>query len=245
ARGDRPPGGRGRTGRAAHDFARDRHLGRGAERAVRVITDSRRPLRHPSRASRACRRRSHLCGRPVLDASPRRPVDRRPFPAHHQLGGRCRSGGRPVTAIAVLAGCMVAAGLILLVRELWPGPPRLEAALARIQPVPFPSAEVRDDSAPLAERVGRWLAERVGRPVGLLANPRTDLALLGRPVERFMLDKLAWFRAGLAVPSLLTVLVGVAGSSLPWTFPVLAGLVLAAVLSLVPDCNVRAKARQR
>ncbi|TDB96925.1 type II secretion system F family protein [Actinomadura sp. 7K534] len=150
-----------------------------------------------------------------------------------------------MTAIAVLAGCMLAAGLILLVRELWPGPPRLEAALARIQPVPFPSAEVRDDSAPLAERVGRWLAERVGRPVGLLAIPRTDLALLGRPVERFMLDKLALFLAGLAVPSLLTVLVGVAGSSLPWTFPVLAGLVLAAVLSLVPDWNVRAKGRQR
>lgn len=150
-----------------------------------------------------------------------------------------------MTAIALLAGGMIAAGLILLVRELWPPPPRLEAALARVQEAPFPSTQVRDDPATLTQLVGRWLGERVGRPVGLLAVPRTDLAVLGRPVERFMLDKLVLLVTGLAVPSLLAVLVGVAGGSLPWTFPVLAGLVLAAVLSLVPDWNVRAQARQR
>jgi hypothetical protein len=150
-----------------------------------------------------------------------------------------------VTVIAALAGCLAAAGLILLVRELRPAPPQLDAALARVQAVPFAPPARQDDSATIQEKVGRWLAERIARPTGLLAVPRTDLAVLGRPVERFMLDKLALFVTGLAAPSLLTGLVTVAGGSLPWAFPVLVGLVLAAVLSLVPDWSVRSQARLR
>ncbi|MFI0411179.1 hypothetical protein [Actinomadura sp. 3N508] len=85
----------------------------------------------------------------------------------------------------------------------------------------------------------------MARPTGLLAVPRSDLALLGRPVERFMLGKLALFLTGLTAPSVLGGLVALAGGSLPWALPVLASLVLAAVLSLVPDWNVRSQARQR
>ncbi|WP_131740477.1 hypothetical protein [Actinomadura roseirufa] len=150
-----------------------------------------------------------------------------------------------MTAIAALAGCLATAGLILLAEELRPAPPRLDAALARIQAVPFESAPARDDDAATAERVGRWLAERVTRPAGLLAVPRTDLALLGRPVERFMLDKLALLFTGLAAPGVLTGLVVAAGGSPPWALPTLGGLALGLVLALVPDWNVRAKARMR
>lgn len=150
-----------------------------------------------------------------------------------------------MTAMAVLAGCLAAAGLILLARELRPAPPRLDAALARVQPTPLHAAPVSAEAPGGRERLGRWLAERVARPTGMLAVPRTDLALLGRPVERFMLDKLALFLTGLAAPSVLGGLVVLAGGSLPWTLPVLTAAVLAAVLSLVPDWNVRSQARQR
>ncbi|GAA2278032.1 hypothetical protein GCM10010402_38300 [Actinomadura luteofluorescens] len=150
-----------------------------------------------------------------------------------------------MTVIAALAGCLAAAGLILLVRELRPAPPRLDVALARVQAVPFAPSARQDDSTTIQEKVGCWLAERIARPSGLLTVPRTDLAVLSRPVERFMLDKLALFVTGLTAPSLLTGLVTVAGGSLPWAFPVLVGLVLAAVLSLVPDWSVRSQARQR
>ncbi|MFG2016909.1 hypothetical protein [Actinomadura geliboluensis] len=148
-----------------------------------------------------------------------------------------------MTVIAAVAGCLGAVGLIVLIGELRPAPPRLDAALARIQPVPNhpPTGErlnVRDS-------VGRWLADHVVRPAGLLALPRTDLALLGRPVERFMLDKLTLFITGLVVPSVFSGLVALAGGSPSWTFPVLAGLVLAAILWMVPDWNVRSQARQR
>ncbi|GAA4242408.1 type II secretion system protein [Actinomadura meridiana] len=115
--------------------------------------------------------------------------------------------------------------------------------MARILPVPNHPLPVDDLST--REGVGRWLADHVVRPAGLLALPRTDLALLGRPVERFMLDKLALFVTGLVVPSVFTGLVALAGGTPSWTFPVVAGLALAVILWLVPDWNVRSQARQR
>ncbi|TMQ92743.1 hypothetical protein ETD83_26750 [Actinomadura soli] len=150
-----------------------------------------------------------------------------------------------MTAVAVLAGCLAAAGVILLVRELRPAPPRLDAALARVQATPLHAASAPAEAPGGLERVGRWLADRVARPAGMLAVPRTDLALLGRPIERFMLNKLALFLTGLAAPSVLSGLMALAGGSPRWTLPVLAGLMLAAVLSLVPDWNVRSQARQQ
>ncbi len=60
-----------------------------------------------------------------------------------------------------------------------------------------------------------------------------------------MLDKLALFLTGLVGPSVFSGLVVLAGGSLAWTFPVVAGLALAAILWLVPDWNVRSQARQR
>ncbi|MGI5206232.1 type II secretion system F family protein [Spirillospora sp. CA-108201] len=150
-----------------------------------------------------------------------------------------------MTLLAVFAGCLAAAGVIVLVREFRPAPPRLDAVLARVQPVPFPPASVDTGGSTTADQVGQWLVERVARPAGMLAAPRADLALLDRPVERFMIDKLALFLTGLAAPSMLTCLINAAGGGLPWAVPLLAGIVLAAALSLVPDWNVRSQARQR
>ncbi|MEU9018643.1 type II secretion system F family protein [Actinomadura sp. NPDC048394] len=144
---------------------------------------------------------------------------------------------------AAVAGGLGTVGVIMLVRELWPPPPRLDAALARIQPTLLPAPPA--DGLSMGERLGRWLAGRVARPAGALAIPRTDLALLGRRVERFMLDKLVLFVAGLIIPLIFSGLVALAGGSPTWKFPVISGLVLAAVLWFVPDWNVRSQARQR
>ncbi|RKS68282.1 type II secretion system protein F (GspF) [Actinomadura pelletieri DSM 43383] len=148
-----------------------------------------------------------------------------------------------MTVLAAVAGCLGAVGVIMLVGELRPAPPRLDAALARIQPVPNSPLPVERVST--RDGVGRWLAQHVARPAGLLALPRTDLALLGRSVERFMLDKLTLFITGLLVPPVFSGLVALAGGSPAWMFPVVAGLALGAILWLVPDWNVRSQARQR
>lgn len=147
-----------------------------------------------------------------------------------------------MTALAIVAGLLAACGILLVVRELWPAPPRLEAALARIQATPLPSAPPRPAGG--WDDLGRWLADRLARPAGMLAVPRGDLALLDRTVERFMLDKLALFLTGLVTPSVFFGLVALTGGAVPWTLPVLAGLVLGVGLSFVPDWNVRSAARR-
>ncbi|TYB43873.1 hypothetical protein [Actinomadura chibensis] len=150
-----------------------------------------------------------------------------------------------MTAIAALAGCLGAFGIVLIVRDLRPAPPRLDAALARIQPTPMLSAMSGVKATSGTEKLGRWLAEHLARPTGMLAVPRADLALLGHTVERFMLQKLALFLAGLAAPAFATALLTLAGGSMPWTFPALAGSALAVVLAMVPNYGVRSTARQR
>ncbi|MBD2895627.1 hypothetical protein amrb99_45660 [Actinomadura sp. RB99] len=145
--------------------------------------------------------------------------------------------------VAALNGVLGAVGILIFIRGVWPAPPRLDAAMARIQPTLLPAPPA--DDLKTGERLGRWLADRVARPAGTLAVPRADLALLGRPVERFMLDKLVLFVTGLVVPPVFGGLVALTGGSLPWTFPIVAGVVLAVVLWLVPDWNVRSQARQR
>lgn len=150
-----------------------------------------------------------------------------------------------MTMIAALAGGLTALGLLVIARELRPSPPRLDAALARLNAPALQPMASTPVTAGTSDRLGRWLAERLTRPAGVLAVPRTDLVLLERPIERFMLDKLALFFAGLAAPALFTGMVALAGGSLPWALPMFTGLISATMLAFVPDWNVRSQARRR
>jgi Flp pilus assembly protein TadB len=149
-----------------------------------------------------------------------------------------------VIALAAIAGVLAALGLLLVAREVRPAPPRLDLALARLQPTRLRSQEP-DSRQPVGEQIGGWLAEHLTRPAGMLAVPRADLALLDRSVERFMRDKLALFLAGIAIPALAAGLLLLVGSALGWTVPVLASLLLATGMAFLPDLNVRSAARQR
>ena len=146
-------------------------------------------------------------------------------------------------ALAAVAGALAALGIAVIARELRPAPPRLDLALARIQSTGL-RADLTPPIAGLRERVGAWLAAHLVRPAGVLAVPHTDLELLDRGVERFMLDKLALFLTGIAVPPAAVSLLALAGASPPVTLPVLASLLLATGLWFVPDANVRAEARR-
>ncbi|GAB2841502.1 hypothetical protein GCM10027176_51690 [Actinoallomurus bryophytorum] len=147
-------------------------------------------------------------------------------------------------ALAATTGVLATLGLITIARELRPAPPRLDAALARLQAVRLHPSEPVSRRG-IGERVGGWLADHLARPAGMLAVPRTDLALLNRSVERFMLDKLALFLAGLLIPPITATLLLLVGAALPWTVPISAGLVLAVGLAFIPDLNLRSAARQR
>ncbi|GAA3120123.1 hypothetical protein GCM10010466_08680 [Planomonospora alba] len=128
---------------------------------------------------------------------------------------------------------MVGLGVLVVVAEAWPAPPRLDVALARLDGVPDPTAR--------SSGVGGWLAVRLAR----LPVPRDDLALLGISVERFMLQRVAFLLFGLVLPTPLSLLSLVAGLPLPWTVPAGAGVVLGVLFALVPDYAARTQARER
>ncbi|WP_433476553.1 type II secretion system F family protein [Spirillospora sp. CA-142024] len=147
-----------------------------------------------------------------------------------------------MTLLAAFAGCLATLGFVLMVRELKPSPPQLEAALARVHSAALPP--VSNEVMGRRDRLGRWLADTITRPAGVLAVPRADLALLGRPVERFMLNKLALFATGLAAPVLLASIVSLTAGTPSWPLSAAAGLSLALLLCFVPDWRVRLQARQ-
>lgn len=150
-----------------------------------------------------------------------------------------------MTALAAVSGVLFALGLLAIVHTLWPAPPRLDQALARIQPTHLPPLRAEAAGGGWRERAGAWLVVHLSRPVGMLTIPRTDLALLQRSAERFMLAKLAWFLTGLAAPGTASSMLALAGASPPWALPTLASLGAGAALSFIPDAMVRSAARAR
>ncbi|MFI0448049.1 type II secretion system F family protein [Actinomadura sp. 6N118] len=147
--------------------------------------------------------------------------------------------------LTVIAGALIGLGLFILIAELRPAPPRLDAALTQLdahEPDPDTPAT---PSTPLQVAAGR-LAARLTGPGGL-PIPRKDLAILGQTSERFVLNKIGCLLLGLALPAMLPMLAFAAGAQMPVPIevPAIASLVLAAALFFAPDMAVRVDAAER
>ncbi|MEV7006644.1 type II secretion system F family protein [Streptosporangium sp. NPDC051022] len=133
---------------------------------------------------------------------------------------------------AVIAGGMIGLGLLIVFAELFPGPPRLDAALAELDGTHGP-AKAADAGGRLAVRLAR------------LPVPYDDLALLGISVERFTLQRVGFLLFGLLAPTPLSLVSGMAGVPLPWVIPAGAGVLLGGLFALIPDYAARTQARER
>lgn len=151
---------------------------------------------------------------------------------------------------AVLAGATTGLGVVLIARELLPSQPQLAAALERLQPpklTPTAAAPAEPEGAAVAGtssleiRVGRRLLRPL-QDAPFVRLPERELNLLGRPVVQHLGQKVLMGLLGLVFPTLFTVVAAVAGVSLPIVVPAFGGLVLGAVLFVVPDLEVRRKA---
>lgn len=129
---------------------------------------------------------------------------------------------------AVAAGALIGLGLVTVAAELFPGPPRLDSALARLDGARRPGP-------------GGCFTVRLAR----LPVPHDDLALLGISVERFTLQRVTFLLFGVLLPLPLSLLCAAAGISLPWAIPTGAGVLLGALFALVPDYAARSQARER
>ncbi len=139
-----------------------------------------------------------------------------------------------------LAGGLIGLGLAVLLRRLAPARPDLGSALQQLAPELSlaPSVPVTAVTPGGVDRVGAWASRRLP----MTAAPVKDLALLEIPVSRFYGQKVLYALFGLAFPVVLGYAATLLDLSPPILLPAVASLVLAVVLSLLPDYNVRSDA---
>ncbi|GAA3622716.1 hypothetical protein [Microlunatus ginsengisoli] len=138
---------------------------------------------------------------------------------------------------AVLAGMLLAAGLLAFAIAVLPATPRLADALERLDP---DGAQLRADNADLvavgrSDRVGRWLVHRLRLRIS--ERTRTALRLQGRTVAEFYGDKAALAATGFVLPVLLGF-VAQFSLGIPVYVPAIAALVGAIVGFFVPDLQL-------
>jgi Flp pilus assembly protein TadB len=142
-----------------------------------------------------------------------------------------------MSAWLVFAGLLTGLGCWLVVSELVPAGPRLQAAIDRLES----GSEPADDSAKLRVRIGQGLAAAAP----WVPVPATDLRLLGQDPAEWLAAKVSYAVLGLAlVPGLSAVLV-LAGRPLPWTVPAGATLAIGTALFFLPDLVTGLNAKLR
>jgi tight adherence protein C len=134
---------------------------------------------------------------------------------------------RGYLTVMVVAGAMVGLGVFLVVLQLVPAPPALGPALRRLHPLG--STTIRPQTMP-------WLRRR-------FTVPHTDLRLLGRTTDQYLLTVGLSALLCLILPALVTMAVTVLPTPIPLYIP--AGLTLAAGLggALLAHREVLAKAQ--
>jgi tight adherence protein C len=148
-----------------------------------------------------------------------------------------------ITALALGAG--LGAGLWALSVWLFPPRPALGAALARTTaPPPTPSILTTTDTS-WAIGLGRPFIAPL-RALGLPGRRLSrDLAVIGRPISTHLAEKATLAITGLLAPTLLHLLLTLAGLSPGLEFPFIAGLVFAAAGFVLPDLYARQQATKR
>ena len=142
-----------------------------------------------------------------------------------------------MSAWLVVAGLLGGFGCWLLINELIPTGPSLQAALDRLD-----SAGGRaGHQTPFRVRLGRRLA----KVTPWLAVPAADLRILSRDQSSWLASKVGYGAVGLAIVPAASALASLDGRPVPWGIPVSGMLVLGALMSMVPDMVTRVSAKRR
>ena len=143
------------------------------------------------------------------------------------------------TSLVLLAGMLLAVGLVCLVVAVVPAVPRLDAALERVDGDGLTAPTNRHEVGPVtkpSERLGSLLYRLL--PVPLSDRQRRALRLQDKPIAEFYADKAVMMIIGAALPGLAAFAWTLTGSSLG-TWPALLSLVGAVLGFFVPDLLLR------
>lgn len=142
--------------------------------------------------------------------------------------------------VAALTGLLLATSVICAVWWLAPTVPVLGPALDRLAGVPARST-VQSESVGTQDRVGAWFGRWL--PAAVWMTPVQELALLRRSDAAFYGEKLTLAGIGLVAPPLLSTLFGVFGLRFPFAVPLGASVLAAVALFLLPNLDVRSRAK--
>lgn len=149
------------------------------------------------------------------------------------------------TGMIVISGMLVLCGVVLLVFGARAVTPQLADAVAglyepaRYQPIGGPRRLVGFGDAP-GEWFGGWLYRR--SPVPLGKRQLQALQVRGRSVASFYLAKAVWALLGLTLPAILFAVAGLLITPVPWSAPVLAGLIGLSAGFFLPDLLLHSRA---
>ncbi|MBR7828673.1 type II secretion system F family protein [Actinospica sp. MGRD01-02] len=148
----------------------------------------------------------------------------------------------------VLLGAVVGLGVYLLIRALIPARRSATATVAQIDALrelgPY-SAEAGGGRSSFKENVGRRMAEFYVRQGWQQRSLRADLAILDRGWESFLTTKIGLAAYGFVFVPLLYAMLWVLGAHLSFLVPLWLTLIVAAGFFVLPDLEVRQKARER
>ncbi|MBN2624008.1 MAG: type II secretion system F family protein [Acidimicrobiales bacterium] len=153
--------------------------------------------------------------------------------------------------VVLLLGAVAGLGAVVSWRLLFPPPPPLQAAVARLhrrnELVGIANRDQAD--AGIDDLLGRTVGaalERVMRNLGMnLTTLEADLRLTGRSLETHMAQKVLLALFGLALPILVGVVWSAAGIGVAPSIPVGGGILLGLVFFFAPDITLRGEAAER
>jgi Flp pilus assembly protein TadB len=147
-----------------------------------------------------------------------------------------------------ILGAAVGLGVYLLIRALLPGRRGAAVTVAQIDALrelgPY-SVDLSSGRRTLRELVGRRMADFYARQGWQLRSLRADLSILDRGWEAFLATKIGLAAYGFVVVPLLYGLLWILGAHLAILIPAWLSLLVAAGFFLLPDLEVRARAKER
>jgi Flp pilus assembly protein TadB len=150
--------------------------------------------------------------------------------------------------VALICGAGIGLGVLVTARGLRPPRPALATSLERLRPGAVDGGERRVFAGRLeteGARLGQRLAAAVDRSGLRLASTRADLAVLGKPLERFYLDKVLFAVVGFALVPATVAALGIAGIRLPVIMPVWVSILMSVGGFFLPDLLIRGEAADR
>jgi tight adherence protein C len=155
---------------------------------------------------------------------------------------------------ALVCGAGVGVGILIILRGIRPSRVPLVVALGRLHGVGGSVAQHHVGrgtvdggarSGGLAAQVGRPLARHLVSLPLLPRRVRSDLAVLGRPPERHLAEKISLGLVGLLMVPAFAEILALGGVPLGWALPLWAAIILGTAGFLLPDLGIHVEAGKR